>query len=89
MHENEHWVDPRLVYVSNPTEVGTVYTKEELEDLYAFCKRHDLYFYIDGARLAAALAAKRKHTLLSPICQSCVMLFTSEEQKSELCLEKL
>ena len=33
MHENEHWVDPRLVYVSNPTEVGTVYTKEELEDL--------------------------------------------------------
>ena len=66
MHENEHWVDPRLVYVSNPTEVGTVYTKEELEDLYAFCKRHDLYFYIDGARLAAALAAKEETHLTFP-----------------------
>ena len=41
LHENEHWVEPRLVYISNPTEIGTVYTKEELEDLYAFCKRHD------------------------------------------------
>lgn len=57
LHENEHWVEPRMVYISNPTEIGTVYTKEELEDLYAFCKRHDLYLYMDGARLAAALAA--------------------------------
>ena len=57
LHENEHWVEPRLVYISNPTEIGTVYTKEELEELYAFCKRHDLYLYMDGARLAAALAA--------------------------------
>lgn len=57
LHENEHWVEPRMVYISNPTEIGTVYTKEELEELYAFCKRHELYLYIDGARLAAALAA--------------------------------
>ena len=33
-HENEHWVEPRLVYISLPTELGTVYTKEELEKLY-------------------------------------------------------
>ncbi len=58
LHENEHWVEPRMVYISNPTEIGTVYTKEELEELYAFCKRHELYLYIDGARLAAALAAE-------------------------------
>ena len=43
---------------------GLVYTKEELENLYAFCKRHQLYFYIDGARLAAALAAS-EHTHLT------------------------
>lgn len=66
LHENEHWVEPRLVYVSNPTEVGTVYTKDELEELYAFCKRHQLYFYIDGARLAAALAAEEITHLTFP-----------------------
>ena len=57
-HENEHWVEPRLVYISLPTELGTVYTKEELEKLYQFCKRHNLYLYIDGARLAMALAVE-------------------------------
>lgn len=57
LHENEHWVEPRLVYISNPTELGTVYTKEELETLYAFCQRHHLLLYMDGARLSAALAA--------------------------------
>ena len=52
--------------MSNPTEVGTVYTKDELEELYAFCKRHQLYFYIDGARLAAALAAEEITHLTFP-----------------------
>lgn len=61
LHENEHWVEPRLVYISNPTEIGTVYSKEELEELYAFCKRHELYLYMDGARLAMAMAAKETH----------------------------
>lgn len=66
LHENEHWVEPRMVYISNPTEIGTVYTKEEIEDLYAFCKRHDLYLYMDGARLAAALAAQEVTHLTFP-----------------------
>lgn len=61
LHENEHWVEPRLVYISNPTEIGTVYSKEELEELYAFCKRHELYLYMDGARLAMAMAVKETH----------------------------
>lgn len=66
LHEDEHWVDPRLVYISNPTEVGTVYTREEIESLYAFCKRHDLYLYLDGARLAAALGAEEATHLTFP-----------------------
>ena len=66
LHENEHWVEPRLVYISNPTEIGTLYTKEELEDLYGFCQRHHLYLYIDGARLAAALAAEEVSHLTFP-----------------------
>jgi len=55
-HSTEHMVRPRLVYVSNTTEVGTVYSKAELTALRALCQRHGLYLYLDGARIAAALA---------------------------------
>ena len=56
-HPDEHMVKPRLVYVSNTTEIGTVYTKEELEGLRAVCGELDLYLYLDGARLGSAIAA--------------------------------
>lgn len=57
-HENEHWVDPKLVYISNPTELGTVYTKSELESLRRYCLKHNLLLYLDGARLPMALAVE-------------------------------
>jgi len=53
-----HMVKPRLVYVSNSTEVGTVYRKEELEELSCFCRKQGLYFFLDGARLGNALVAE-------------------------------
>ena len=56
-HPDEHMVKPRLVYVSNTTEIGTVYTKEELEGLRAVCGELGLYLYLDGARLGSAIAA--------------------------------
>lgn len=52
----EHMVQPGLVYISQPTECGTLYTKPELEALYAACQESSLPLYIDGARLAYALA---------------------------------
>ncbi|MCL2820625.1 MAG: aminotransferase class V-fold PLP-dependent enzyme [Oscillospiraceae bacterium] len=52
---DEHMVKPRLVYVSLSTECGTVYTKDELSAISEFCHANDLYLYIDGARLGAAL----------------------------------
>ena len=70
-HENEHWVEPRLVYISLPTELGTFYTKEELEKLYQFCKRHNLYLYIDGARLAMALAVEETQLTLKDLPDLC------------------
>ena len=48
--------EPKLVYISNTTELGTVYTKEELVALRAACDQWGLYLYCDGARLAAAMA---------------------------------
>ncbi|MFC7520436.1 threonine aldolase family protein [Xanthomonas populi] len=57
VHNNEHMVQPRLVYISNSTESGTIYTRAELDALSRFCRAHDLLLYLDGARLGAALTA--------------------------------
>ena len=50
-----HMVFPGMVYVSFPTEYGTLYSKKELEDIYGVCKRYGMVFYIDGARLGYGL----------------------------------
>ena len=55
-HPDEHMVKPRLVYVSSTTEAGGVYTTAELEALRAVCDELGLLLYLDGARLASALA---------------------------------
>jgi threonine aldolase len=57
-YEDEHTVVPRVVYLTQSTELGTVYTKSELEEVITHSKRKGLYVYIDGARLAMALASK-------------------------------
>ena len=54
---DEHTVFPRMVYISQSTEVGTVYTMEELRALRAVCDELNLILYMDGARLGSALAA--------------------------------
>ena len=57
-HHGEHMVKPRLVYISNSTEWGTVYSAEELQALGGFCRDHGLLLYVDGARLASALTTE-------------------------------
>lgn len=56
-HTDEHMVQPKMVYISNPTEVGTLYTKAELTALWELCQEKKLLFYLDGARMASALAS--------------------------------
>lgn len=56
-HSDEHMVKPKLLYLSNSTEVGTIYTKAELTELSQFCRERELYLYMDGARIGAALCA--------------------------------
>ena len=53
----EHMVLPRLVYISDTTEIGTLYTKAELTALRQCCQAHGLFLYLDGARLGSALTA--------------------------------
>lgn len=54
-HEDEHMVQPKLLYISNSTEIGTVYTKAEIEALRDTCHKHNMYIYMDGARIGSAL----------------------------------
>jgi threonine aldolase len=58
VHDNEHLTRPRLLFISQATETGTVYSLSELEELGCFCRGHDLLLYVDGARLGPALAAE-------------------------------
>lgn len=52
-----HVVKPKMLYISNSTEVGTIYSKAELRELYSLCQQHGLYLFLDGARLGHALTA--------------------------------
>lgn len=69
-HQNiPHQVMPKLVYISNSTELGTIYTKKELQDLSAFCKANNLYLFMDGARLGHALTSEISDLELKDIAQ--------------------
>lgn len=57
-HTDEHMVKPKLVYISNSTEIGTIYSKIELDQLSKFCKENNLFLYMDGARLGSALCSE-------------------------------
>ncbi len=67
LHGDEHMVKPRLVKISQPTEVGTVYRLQELEALGALCRERNLLLYVDGARLGSALTAEGNDVTLADL----------------------
>ena len=64
---DEHMVQPKMVYISNPTEYGTIYSKEELKGLYDLCKEYGAYLFLDGARLGYGLMCKENDLTLADI----------------------
>lgn len=64
-----HVVKPRIVYISNSTEIGTIYTLEELKALFLYCQSHQLLLYLDGARLGHALTAENNDLTLATLSQ--------------------
>lgn len=68
-HEDEHMVKPKLVYISNSTEIGSIYLKAELVQLSEFCRKNNLILYMDGARLGSALASDENDLTLSDIAE--------------------
>lgn len=74
-HTDEHMVKPRVVFISDATEIGTSYSKRELSELSDFCKKNELYLYLDGARLGSALCAGDSDVTLADIAKYTDMFY--------------
>lgn len=71
----EHMAQPKLVYISNPTEWGTLYTLKELEDLSSVCRKLGLYLFVDGARLGYGLMAQGNDVTLTDMARLCDVFY--------------
>ena len=82
----EHMVRPGMVYITFPTELGTLYTANELAELHQLCKKYSLLLYVDGARLAYGLAASNDVTL-SLLAQMADVFYIGGTKCGALCGE--
>lgn len=71
----EHMVQPKMVYISNPTELGTIYTLDELEEISKVCKEKGLYLFLDGARLGYGLTAKGNDVTMADLARLCDVFY--------------
>ncbi len=85
----EHVVWPGVVYVTNPTEWGGLYTRRELEDIAAVCRQYGLRLYLDGARLAYGLASRAADLDLKTIAALCDAFYIGGTKCGALCGEAL
>lgn len=72
---HEHMVNPGMVYISQPTEYGTLYSLDELKELRRVCDAYSIPLYLDGARLAYALASKENDVTLKDIASLCDVFY--------------
>ncbi len=84
---HEHMVFPGMVYISHPTEYGTLYTKEELVRLSEICRRFHIPLYLDGARLGYGLAGQGTDVTLPLIAQACDVFYIGGTKVGALCGE--
>lgn len=71
----EHMAQPKLVYISNPTELGTIYSLRELEEISTACREYGLYLFVDGARLGYGLAAKGNDVTFADLARLCDVFY--------------
>lgn len=84
---HEHMVFPGMVYISHPTEYGTLYTKGELAELSAICGEYRIPLYLDGARLGYALAAADTDVTLQDVAEYCDVFYIGGTKVGALCGE--
>ena len=83
----EHMVFPGMVYISQPTEYGTLYSKNELERLSKICSNYKIPLYIDGARLGYALMSKENDATISDVAKLCDVFYIGGTKVGALCGE--
>ena len=71
----EHMVIPGMVYISQPTEYGTLYSRKELEEISNVCRKNKIPLYVDGARLAYALASPDNDVTLKDLASFCEVFY--------------
>ncbi len=84
---HEHCVFPGMVYVSHPTEYGTLYTKDELASIANVCREYDIPLFLDGARLGFALCAEGTDLTLRDIAEICDAFYIGGTKMGALCGE--
>ena len=83
----EHMVFPGMVYISHPTEYGTLYRRAELEKLSEICSRYNMKLYMDGARLGYGLASLQTDVTLQDITRLCDVFYIGGTKVGALCGE--
>ena len=86
-HDHEHMVQPGMVYISHPSEYGTLYTKAELEELHAVCQEYHMPLFMDGARLGYGLMAKGTDVTLQDIARLTDVFYIGGTKVGALCGE--
>lgn len=89
MHDGnrDHAVHPGLVYITFPTEFGTLYTARELNDIYQVCQRYEIPLYVDGARLGYGLMAEGNDVTLPYLARHCDVFYIGGTKIGALCGE--
>lgn len=83
----DHMVQPGMVYISYPTELGTLYSKSELDALYAVCREYQLPLFIDGARLGYGLMSREADLTLPELADRCDVFYIGGTKVGALCGE--
>lgn len=71
----EHMAQPKMVYLSNPTELGTIYSRRELHEIRNVCDRNGLILFLDGARLGYGLEAKDNDVTMADLTELCDVFY--------------
>lgn len=89
INEDDHMVLIKMVYISNSTEFGTIYTKKELEEIHKTCKENNLCLFIDGARLSSALSSSQNDMTPKEFASLCDIFTVGGTKNGLLCGEAI
>ncbi len=84
---HEHMVFPGMVYISHPTEYGTLYTRLEMEEIAKICRSYEIPLFLDGARLGYGLTSRRTDLTLKDIARLCDVFYIGGTKVGALCGE--